>query len=135
MLNLHKGDLSIRNMNFKPIIEKVDYQRLSEPKPNDTINMRVWDELTVERLRSDAVKVCVQRNVKPEPDCIFSIEVKLGVEVIINTTEFESLDDPEEYFKTSPVARVLASNIACILSSLTLHSQIGPMITAPRVLK
>ena len=121
----------IRNMNFKPIIEKLEYNRLAEPQPNATINMRVWDELSVERLRSDAVKVTVQRNVKPEPDCIFSIECAFSVEIIVNTTEYESLDDPEEYFKDSPVSRVLASNIACVLSSVTLHSQIGPMITAP----
>ncbi len=121
----------IRNMNFKPIIEKVDYQRMAEPQPNATINMRVWDDLSIQRLRSDAVKVTVQRNVKPEPECIFSIEVALSVEVIINTSEYDQLDDAEEYFKTSPVARVLASNIATIMAELTLHSQIGPMITSP----
>ncbi len=123
----------IRNMNFKPILEKIDYQRLSEPQPSATINMRVWDEMKVERLRSDAVKVMLTRNVKPEPECIFSIVATMGVEVIINTSEYESVEDPIEYFKTSPVARVLASNIACVLSQLTLHSQIGPMITAPVV--
>ena len=121
----------IRNMNFKPIIEKIDYQRLSEPQPNSNVNMRVWDELSVERIRTDAVKVTVQRNVKPEPECIFSIEVAQSVEVIINTAEFEELDDAEDYFKASPVARLLASNIACIVAELTLHSQIGPMIPAP----
>lgn len=123
----------IRNMNFKPIIEKVDYQRLAEPDANATINMRVWDELKVERLRPDAVKVILQRNVKPEPQCIFGIEVALGVEVVINTTEYDNLDDPVEYFKDSAVARVLASTIALIMSELTQHSQIGPMITAPVV--
>lgn len=121
----------IRNMNFKPILEKVDYQRLSEPQPNATINMRVWDELEVERLRSDAVKVYLTRNVKPEPDCIFSIKAKMSIEVVINTTEYDNLEDGEEYFKNSAVARVLASSIATILAELTIHSQIGPMITAP----
>ena len=62
---------AIRNMNFKPIIEKIDYQRLGEPQPSSTINMRVWDEMKVERLRSDAVKVFLTRFVKPEPSCIF----------------------------------------------------------------
>ena len=123
----------IRNMNFKPIIEKVEYQRLSEPEANATINMRVWDEMQVERLRSDAVKVILQRNVKPEPECIFGIEVAIGVEVIINTAEYDKLDDAVEYFKESAVSRVLASTIAVVLSELTLHSQIGPMVTAPVV--
>ena len=124
---------AIRNMNFKPILEKVDYQRLGEPQPSSTINMRVWDEMKVERLRSDAVKVFLTRFVKPEPDCIFSIEVTIGVEVIINTTEYENIEDPVEFFKNSPVARVLASHISCVLSQLTVQSQIGPMVTAPVV--
>ena len=120
----------IRNMNFKPIIEKIEYERLAEPQPSTTVNMRVWDEMKVERLRSDAVKVLLTRNVKPEPGCIFSIVTTMGVEVIINTSEYDNLEDPVEYFKTSPVARVLASNIASVLAGLTVHSQIGPMITA-----
>ena len=123
----------IRNMNFKPILEKVEYTRLSEPNGDTTINMRVWDELKVERLRSDAVKVVLQRNVKPEPQCIFGIEVALGVEVLVNTSEYDHLEDPVEYFKDSAVARVLASTVALIMSELTQHSQIGPMITAPVV--
>ncbi len=121
----------IRNMNYKPILEKVEYVRLNEPQPNATINMRVWDELEVERLRSDAVRVKVTRNVKPEPDCIFSIEVAMSLEVLINTSEYEALEDADAYFKNSAVARVLASNIAVVLADLSLHSQIGPMITAP----
>ena len=124
---------AIRNMNFKPILEKVDYQRLGEPQPSSTINMRVWDEMKVERLRSDAVKVFLTRFVKPEPDCIFSIEVTIGVEIIINTTEYENIEDPVEFFKNSPVARVLASHVSCVLSELTVQSQIGPMVTAPVV--
>lgn len=121
----------IRNMNFKPILEKVDYQRMEDPQPSATINMRVWDEMKVERLRSDAVKVVLVRHVEPEPNCIFSIVVGIGVEVLINTSEYEELADPVEYFKNSPIARVLANNIVCVLSGLTVHSQIGPMITAP----
>lgn len=124
---------AIRNMNFKPILEKVEYKRLDEPQANATVNMRVWDELNVERLRSDAVKVILTRFVKPEPECIFSIEVSLGVEVVINTAEYDNIDDPVEYFKETSICRVLASNIACVISGLTLHSQIGPMITAPVV--
>ena len=123
----------IRNMNFKPILEKVNYQRLSEPESNATINMRVWDEMKVEKIRTDAVKVVLQRNVKPDPEGIFGIEVALGVEVLINTSEYDALEDPTEYFKESAVSRVLASSIALILSELTLHSQIGPMVTAPVV--
>lgn len=123
----------IRNMNFKPIIEKLDYKRLEEPQAGASINMRVWDEMRVERLRPDAVKVVLQRNVEPEPASIFSINLALGVEVLVNTSEYDSLADPVEFFKESTISRVLASHIASIMSVVTSHSQIGPMITAPIV--
>lgn len=121
----------IRNMNFKPLLEKVEYEKLDPPANNSTINMRVWDEIKVERLRSDAVKVVLERNIKPEPKCILSLEVAIGVEVIINPDEFDKLDDAEDYFKNSQVTRVLASTAAVVVSNITLHSPIGAMITAP----
>ena len=30
----------IRNMNFRPLLEKVEYKRLEDPAPNSSINMR-----------------------------------------------------------------------------------------------
>ncbi len=121
----------IKNMNFKPILEKVDYTRLSLPNNNSTVNMRTWDEIKVERLRSDAVKVCVTRFIKPEPECLLSIEVKMGMEVLINTTAYDALDDAEEFFKTTQVMQVLLTNIATVIASITTHGPIGPMVTAP----
>ena len=123
----------IRNMNFKPLLEKVEYEKLNAPERNATINMRVWDEIKVERLRSDAVKVLLTRFVKPEPANIFSITVCMSVEVLVDANAYDGLDDPELYFKNSQVSRLLASNVATILGNITLHSPIGPMITAPVV--
>lgn len=121
----------IRNMNFKPIVEKLEYKRLDDPQAGASINMRVWDEMNVERLRPDAVKVVLQRNVEPEPACIFQIAMAMSVEVLVNTAEYESLEDPVAFFKESAITRVLSSHIASTLSVVTTHSQIGPMITAP----
>lgn len=121
----------IRNMNFKPILEKISYERLAEPEANANVNVQVWDEMEVKRLRSDAVKVTLQRNIKPDPSCLFSVEAKIGVEVIINTAEYDALEDEVEFFKTSPIARVLVNNLVTILANLTMHSQLGPIITAP----
>ena len=67
----------IRNMNFKPIIEKIDYQRLEEPQPSSSVNIRVWDEIKVERLRADAVKVILQNLINKfwlRTDDMFTIE-------------------------------------------------------------
>ena len=121
----------IKNMNFKPILENIVYKRLAEPARSSTINMRVWDEMKVERLRQDAVKVYFKRNVKPQPDSLFSLEAEMSVEVIVNGQEFDDLADAVAYFKNSQVARVLASTVGTVVAELTLHSQIGPMMTAP----
>ena len=45
--------------------------------------------------------------------------------------EYDALEDAVEYFKTSPIARVLVNNLVTILANLTTHSQLGPIITAP----
>lgn len=121
----------IKNMNFKPILEKIDYTRLAPPTNNSTINMRTWDEIKVERLRSDAVKVCLTRNIKPEPEFLFSIKVTMGMEVLVNTSAYENLDDAEEYFKNTQVMQVLTTHIATIIANITMHGPIGPMVTAP----
>ena len=121
----------IKNMNFKPILEKIDYKRLAEPTPSSTINMRVWDEMKIDRLRQDAVKVYFKRNVKPQPDSLFSLEVEMSVEVIVDGPEYDDLADAVAYFKNSQIARVLASTVGTVVAELTLHSQIGPMMTAP----
>ena len=121
----------IRNMNFKPLLESLEYEKLDAPAQNSTINMRVWDEMKVERLRSDAVKVILTRNVEPEPKCIFALKAAMSIEVIVDPNEFDALDDAEEYFRNSQVTRVLASTVAVVISNITLHSPIGAMITAP----
>lgn len=121
----------IKNMNFKPMLEDVEYERLAPPSNNTTINMRTWDEIKVERLRSDAVKVYLERNIKPEPENLFKLAVRFSIEVVINPTAYDALDDAEAFFKTSPVMQVLCAHVASVVSQITMHSPIGPMITAP----
>lgn len=121
----------IKNMNFKPMLENVNFERLAAPTQNATINMQTWDEVKVERLRSDAVKVYVQRSIKPEPKSLFSLSVKFSLEVLVNTAAYEQLDDPEEFFKKSQVMQVLCSHLATMIAQITANSAIGPVITAP----
>ena len=121
----------IKNMNFKPILEKVEYLRLNPPANNSTINMRIWDEIKVERLRSDAVKVILTRNIKPEPENLFSILVSMGLEVLVNTSAYEALDDAEEYFKNTQVMQVLATHVATVIANISMHGPIGPIVTTP----
>lgn len=123
----------IKNMNFKPIVEKIEYARHNEPSPNSTINMKVWDEMKVERLRQDAVKVFFKRNIKPDPATLFSLEVEMSMEILVDGREFDDLADAAQYFANSQVSRVLATTVATLVANITTNSQIGPMITAPVV--
>lgn len=121
----------IRNMSIKPLLESVNYERLAAPTNNAVINMRTWDEIKVERLRSDAVKVSVQRFIKPEPSALFALDVKMSMEVLINVAAYEALDDPEAYFKGTQVMQVLVTHLATVMANITMFCPIGPIVTAP----
>ena len=121
----------IRNMNFKPLIDEIKYDRLDAPTNNAKINMQIWDEIKVERLRSDAVKVILTRAVEPQPKMLFSIKVTISMEVLINTSAYDALDDAVEYFKNTQVMQALCGHASTIISQITTHSPVGPMITAP----
>ena len=55
----------------------------------------------------------------------------MGLEVLVNTSAYDALNDAEEYFKTTQVMQVLLTHIATIIANITMHGPIGPMVTAP----
>lgn len=121
----------IKNMNAKPMLERAEFEKLDAPAKGSTVNLRVGDELNVTEVKEDVVKVSVARTVASNPECIFKIYVEMSVEILIDRKEYDNLANAEEYFKNSPVARMLASQIATVIANLTTNSAIGPMITVP----
>lgn len=124
-------DNIIKNMNVKPMLERAEFEKLETPKNGENVNIRVGDTITVEAVKNDIIKVSVARSVVSNPEYIFKIYVEMSVEVLVDRQEYNGLADPEDYFKKSPIVRVLTSHIATIISNLTTHSAIGPMITVP----
>ncbi len=124
-------DNVIKNMNVRPLLERAEFERLETPKNGENVNIRVGDTLTVENIKDDVVKVSIARSVVSNPEYIFKIYVEMSAEVLIDRQAYDSLADVEDYFKKSPIARVLTSHIATTLCNLTQHSAIGPMITVP----
>ncbi len=121
----------IKNMNVKPMLERAEFERLATPDKGATVNLRIGDDLTVTEISEDVVKVSVARTVASNPECIFKIFVEMSAEVLVNRKEYDDLADSKEYFKKSPVARMLTAQIATIIANLTVNSAIGPMITVP----
>lgn len=121
----------IKNMNVKPLLERAEFERLATPDKGATVNLRIGDDVYVTELNNEVVKVSVARTVASNPECIFKIFVEMSAEVLVNREEYDKLSDPKDFFKKSPVARMLTAQIATVIANLTVNSAIGPMITVP----
>jgi len=124
-------DTIIKNMNVRPMLDRAEFERLETPKNGENVNIRVGDTIKVENIKDDVVKVSIARSVVSNPEFIFKIYVEMSAEVLIDRQQYDALADAEDYFKKSPIARILTSHIATLISNLTQNSAIGPMITVP----
>lgn len=123
----------IKNMNVRPLLERAEFEKLDAPKQGDMVNLRVGDEVKVEEVSSDVVKVTVARTVASNPECIFKIYVEMSAEVQIDRKEYDNLADKNDFFKKSPVTRMLAAQVAAVIVNLTTNSAIGPLVTVPMI--
>ena len=121
----------IKNMNVKPMLERAEFEKLDAPEKGATVNLRVGDELFLTEVDEDVIKVSVERTVASNPECIFKIYVEMSAEILVDKIEYNKIANPEEFFKKSPVARMLTAQIATVIANLTANSAIGPMITVP----
>lgn len=124
-------DKVIKNMNVKPMLERAEFERLDTPKNGENVNIRVGDTIKVEAVREDIVKVSIARSVVSNPEYIFKIYVDMSAEILVDREAYNAISNVEEYFKNSPIARILTSHIATLISNMTANSAIGPMITVP----
>ena len=124
-------DKIIKNMNVKPMLERAEFERLKTPENGENVNIRVGDTITIENVKEDVVKVCVARSVVSNPEYIFKIYVEMSAEVLVDKKAYDDLADKEDFFKKSPISRILTSQIATLIANLTTNSAIGPMITVP----
>ena len=124
-------DKIIKTMNVKPMLERAEFERLKTPENGENVNIRVGDTITIENVKEDVIKVNVARSVVSNPEYIFKIYVEMSAEVLVDKKAYEDLADKEDFFKKSPIARILTSQIATLIANLTTNSAIGPMITVP----
>ena len=124
-------DKVIKNLNVRPILDRAEFERLETPKNGENVNIRVGDTIKVENVKDDVVRVTIARSVVSNPEYIFKIYVEMSSEILIDRQSYDALADAEDYFKKSPVSRIITSHIATLICNLTQHSAIGPMITVP----
>ncbi len=123
----------IKNMNFKPLLDRAEFERLDPPKEGTMVNIRVGDEVEVKLLNDNVARVSVARSVVPEPECLFKIFVQMSADVAIDKKYYDELAKPEDYFKNTPICRALVLHISTLIANMTTNSAIGPMVTAPAV--
>ncbi len=124
-------DKIIKNMNFKPLLDRAEFERLDPPKEGSMVNIRVGDEIEVKLLNDNIARVTIARSVVPEPECIFKIFVQMSADVAIEKKYFDELAKPTDYFKTSPICKALVLHISTLIANMTNNSAIGPLVTVP----
>lgn len=124
-------DKIIKNMNVKPMLERAEFERLPAPEDGGNVNIRVGDTLSIQELGNDVLKITVARSVVSNPEYIFKIYVEMSAEVLVDRKAYDDLAEKNDFFKKSPIARILTSQIATLIANLTTNSAIGPMITVP----
>lgn len=123
----------IKNLNVRPMLERAEFEKLGAPEKGSTVNLRVGDEVKVEDISDDVIKVYVARTVASNPECIFKMYVEMSAEVQIDRKAYDNVKDKEDLFKKSAVTRMLSAQIATVIANLTTNSAIGPMITVPMI--
>ena len=93
----------IKNMNFKPLLDRAEFERLDPPKEGTMVNIRVGDEVEVKLLNDNIARVTVARSVVPEPECLFKIFVQMSADVPIEKKYYDELAKPDGARETEQV--------------------------------
>ena len=121
----------IRPHLIKPILDRVSYERLSNPQNGVTVNIRPEDDLDIRKVSEELVNVTMERRVIVSPESIMKLSVRMMIEIPIDSIEFGKLEDPKAYIMASQPVRVLIGYVSNMVSNLTVNSNIGPIVTPP----
>ena len=117
----------------KPLLEKVEFERLGMPQQNAMINIKPEDVIDVRKVSEEVVKVTMERRLVVSPANLFKVSVVMSIDIPVDSIAFMKLDDPKDYIKNSQPVRILISYISNVLSNLTANSILGPIVTPPNI--
>ncbi len=121
----------IRPHLIKPRIERLIYEKLDPPANGVMVNIRPVDQMDIRKTREDLVTVVFERKLLVEPESLMKLVVTMAVDIPVDGIEFSKLDDPKAFIKTSQPVRTLIGYVSNMISTITMHSGIGPIVTPP----
>lgn len=117
----------------KPLLEKVVYEKLGLPQQNAMINIKPEDTLEVRKISEEIVKVTLERNLAINPTNLIRLSVTMSIDIPVDSIEFSKLPDPKEYIKNSQPVRILVSYVSSIITTLSMNTILGPIVTPPNL--
>ena len=117
----------------KPLLEKVVYEKMQLPQQNAVINIKPEDSIDVRKVGEEVVKATLTRTLVISPANLMKLAVTMSVEIPVDSIEFSKLPDPKGYIKNSQPVRILISYISNIITTLSMNTILGPIITPPNI--
>ena len=117
----------------KPMLEKIVFDKIQLPQANAMINIKPEDVLEIKKVAEDVVKVTMERKLVVSPANLMKLSVIMSIDIPVDGIEFNKLPDPKEYIRNSQPVRILISYISNIITTLTINTILGPIVTPPNI--
>ena len=117
----------------KPILEKVVYEKMQLPQANEVINIKPVDDIVVRKVTEEIVKVVFTRTLQISPSNLMKLAVSMSIDIPVDSFEFAKVPDPKDYIKNSQPVRILISYVSNVITSLTINTILGPIVTPPNI--
>lgn len=117
----------------KPMLEKIVFDKMGMPQPNVMINIKPEDSIDVRKVSEEIVKVTMERRLVVSPANIVRVSVVMSIDIPVDSIEFARLDDPKGYIKNSQPVRILTAYVSNMITTLTINTILGPIVTPPNL--
>lgn len=117
----------------KPMLDKVVYEKIAMPQANAMINIKPEDSIEVRKITEEVVKVTLQRNLVISPANLLKLAVTMSIDIPVDSIEFGKLPDPKEYIKNSAPVRILTAYVSSLITTLSMNTILGPIVTPPNI--
>ena len=128
-----KQESVIKPHLVKPMLDKIIFEKTGLPQQNATINIKPEDVIDVRKVSEEIVKVTMERRLIVSPANIMRVAVVMSIDIPVDSIEFGRLDDPKGYIKNSQPVRILAAYVSNMITTLTLNTILGPIVTPPNI--
>ena len=117
----------------KPMLDKIVFEKLQLPQPNAMINIKPEDFIDVRKISEEIVKVTLERKLVVTPSNLMRVDVTMSIDIPVHSIEFMKLPDPKEYIRNSQPVRILIAYVSNMITSITMNTILGPIVTPPNI--